>query len=325
MKSDSLTLATPATPGPTPARDAHRGVPVLLTTAQVASFVDDGYLILDGVVPAELCAEAIRETRAATEDGTYQNIRHQSHHFAWKDALAGSVYKTILEDARVFGAIASLVGPDPQFDHYRIHRTLPIKDLTHTSFLQIHQDCQADMRPYTFDLNVSIFPQAVTRSMGGTLFVPGSHFRKVHNNNLYRYHHVRGSKQLTCSAGTVVLWHHNLWHSGRPNVSSSDRIMFLARFNPRVPQVRLWDTTVMDQDAVAQRFLRGHAWMGGEHPLEWLNRIRLWRHMSGDADFDLMGYAKRLRHGFTIDCTDPLYRASVVDGIPGHPRLPIDA
>jgi hypothetical protein len=311
-------------PAPVAAANVQDGCPKLLTTAQVAAFVDDGFLILDGIIPADLCAEAIRETRAAEDDGAYVEARRQPYHFPWSEALTGSVYKTIIETPPVLGAITSLVGPDPQFDHYRIHRTHPVEHLTHTSFLQIHQDCQADMRPYTFDLNVSIYPQAVTRAMGGTLFVPGSHFRKVHNNNLYRYQHVRGSRQLTCSPGTVVLWHHNLWHSGRPNRSASDRIMFLARFNPRVPQVRLWDCSDLDQNAVAGRFLRGHPWIGGEHPIEWLNRIRLWRHMSGDADFDIYGYAKRLHHGFAIDRTDPLYRAAVVDGIPGPGFLPAE-
>lgn len=295
---------------------------VLLTTAQMAAFVDDGFLVLEGVVPENLCAAAIAEARAATDAGTHVDIRRQPHHFPWQDALCGSAYRDILELGVVHGAIASLVGAEPQFDHFRIHRTFPMDEVDLGSFLQFHQDCQADMRPLTFDVNVSIYPQAVTRDMGGTMFLPGSHFRRVHNANLYRYQHIRGSRQLTCPAGTVVLWHHNLWHSGRPNRSASDRIMFLARFNARVPQVRLWDVSDLDQAAVAQRFLRGHAWIGGEHPIEWLNRIRLWRHLSGDADFDFMGYAKRLRHAFAADCKDHVYRATVVDGLPGNPPLP---
>lgn len=305
-----------------PAKPETTKAPVLLTTMQMAQFVDDGYIVLDGVMPADLCAAAIAETRGETDTANSRDFKQQQHHFPWEEALLGSAYRDVLTLPVVRGAIASLVGPEPQFDHYRLHRTFPLTKVDIGSFLGFHQDCQADMRPYTFDVNVSIYPQAVTLAMGGTMFLPGSHFRRVHNNNLYRYQHIRGSKQLTCSAGTVVLWHGNLWHSGRPNRSDSDRIMFLARLNPRQPQIRLWDTADLDQEQVAQRFLRGHAWMGGEHPIEWLNRIRLWRYLSDDPDFDFLGYAKRLRHGFAIDCQDHCYRASVVDGIPGHPLMP---
>ena len=289
----------------------------LLSTDQVARFVDEGYIVLEGIISEDLCARAIDEARANEANGAYKNIKVQPHHFSWADALQGSVYREILDMDQVKGAIESLLGPDPLFDHYRIHRTRPLKGIDHKSFLHYHQDCMVELRPFTFDVNVSIYPQQVTKEMGGTMFLPGSQYRRVHNNNLYRYQHIRGSKQLTCAAGTVVLWHGNLWHSGRPNVSDSDRIMFLARMNPRQPQVRTWDTSEMDQEAVAQIFLRGHAWMGGEHPIEWLNRIRQWRYMSDDPNFDFMGYAKRLKTGFAADSNDPFYQSTALQSIPG--------
>lgn len=288
----------------------------LLNTIQMAHFVDEGYIILEGVIPEHLCHQAIDETREKEAQDAYTSIREQRHHFSWDEALQDSVYKEILELPQVAQAIESLVGTNPQFDHYRVHRTQPLTDNAHLNFLHYHQDCMVDMRPYTFDINVSIYPQEITPEMGGTMFLPGSQYRKVHNSNMYRYQHVRGSKQLVCAAGTVVLWHGNIWHSGRPNRSESDRIMFLARFNPCVPQIRLWNTEDMDQEAVAQIMLRGHAWIGGEHPLEWMNRIRQWRYMSGDHEFDFMGYAKRVHHSFEYDLNDQPYRESVYNSIP---------
>ena len=288
----------------------------LLGNMDVAQFVDEGYLILEGVIPDALCGEAIEETRRQEQSDAYENIRQQRHHFSWDEALNDSVYKQIIDLPTVRGAIESLCGPDPMFDHYRVHRTKPIKEKGFQSFLHFHQDCVLDMRPLTFDINVSVYPQAVTYDMGGTMFVPGSQYRRIHNNNFYRYQHIRGSKQLECKAGTVVLWHGNLWHSARPNLSDSDRIMFLARFNPRVPQIKTWNMDDLDQSAVAELMLRGHAWMGGEHPLEWVNRIRQWRYMSDDHDFDFMGYAKRILHAFPNDDLDALYRQTARESIP---------
>ena len=287
----------------------------LLSNMDVAQFVDEGYLVLEGIIPEDLCAAAIAETREKEDGDAYENIRVQRHHYPWSEALNDSVYKQIIDMPQVRGALESLCGSDPQFDHYRVHRTQPIKDKGFKSFLHFHQDCVLDMRPLTFDVNVSIYPQAISKEMGGTMFLPGSQYRRMHNNNFYRYQHVRGSKQLMCKAGTVVLWHGNLWHSARPNISDSDRIMFLARFNPRVPQVRTWNMDNLDQEKVAELMLRGHAWMGGEHPLEWVNRIRQWRYMSGDHEFDFMGYAKRIHNAFEADILDEIYKSSS-SGIP---------
>ncbi len=288
----------------------------LLNSMQVAQFVDEGFLIFEGVVPEDLCAAAIAETRAAVNEDSYVDIKQQAHHFNWDDALQGSVYKQIIEMPIVQGAIQSLVGTKPLFDHFRIHRTLPTEVKGVESFLQMHQDCMLDMRPFSFDINVSIYPQAVSKDMGGTLLLPGSQYRKVHNANIHRYQHVRGSKQLVCEAGTVVIWHGNLWHSGRPNRSDSDRIMFLARFNPLQAQQKLWDMSDLDQEAVAQLMLRGHPWIGGEHPVEWLNRIRQWRYMSGDNNFDFMGYGKRICYAYEQDQVEEAYARSVLMAMP---------
>ena len=52
---------------------------------------------------------------------------------------------------------------------------------------------------------------------GGTRFVPGSHLRRVRASGLDRYHHIAGEEQFAGPAGTVVVFHHGLWHAGQPN------------------------------------------------------------------------------------------------------------
>jgi hypothetical protein len=64
--------------------------------------------------------------------------------------------------------------------------------------------------------------------------------------------------------------------------------MFKIRFNPGVPQVRLWDTSDLDDPAVAEELTRMPPWYeSGTARLEIYNRVLLWRSLTGDHDFDL--------------------------------------
>ncbi len=72
--------------------------------------------------------------------------------------------------------------------------------------------------------------------------MPGSHLRRVRSSGLDRYQHIVGEQQFSGPAGTVVVFHHGLWHAGQPNPGDGDRWMHKVRLNPTVPQVRLWNT-----------------------------------------------------------------------------------
>lgn len=65
-------------------------------------------------------------------------------------------------------------------DHHDAHNLKPGQIISDN----LHQDAQYDSRKYQFDIQVSFFPQDVTEEMGGTLIVPGSHFRRVHGGQL---------------------------------------------------------------------------------------------------------------------------------------------
>lgn len=69
----------------------------------------------------------------------------------------------------------------------------------------LHQDAEFDPRFTSFDIQISIFFHDVPANMGGTLFVPGTHLRRVRERAPRRYHYVCGQKQTVCPAGTVVL------------------------------------------------------------------------------------------------------------------------
>jgi hypothetical protein len=64
----------------------------------------------------------------------------------------------------------------------------------------------------------------------------------VRAEGISRYQHIRGEQQFAGPAGTLLVAHHGLWHAGQPNPGERERWMYKIRLNPRVPQVKLWNT-----------------------------------------------------------------------------------
>ncbi len=251
--------------------------PTLLSSVQMARFVARGALRLDAVVPAEMNAEALGvldEGIAPVPYGTPVD----------KAFASGSFARRLLDLPQVAGALHSLVGPGTTVDHHAVH----IREPHEGQAQPLHADAVIDVRPDAFDVQLMYYPQEVTLEMGGTLSVPGSHLRRINETDTGRYQNLRGQDRLVCPAGTVVFLHHGIWHGGRRNDSDIRRYMFKIRFNPRVRQRLLWDTSDLHDPAV-------HAELGAYLPwyeqasgrLERYNRVLLWRELTGDDGFDL--------------------------------------
>ncbi len=118
----------------------------------------------------------------------------------------------------------------------------------------------------------------------------------------------------------MLIFHHGLWHAGQENPSGTDRWMFKVRLNPTEPQVRRWDTSDYEDvtppssdhtwavtvhgDTVSNELRRILPWSYiGESRLEQMERVRLWRYLSGDPAFDVDWYHTRIER-----------RAGLVDG-----------
>ena len=82
----------------------------------------------------------------------------------------------------------------------------------------------------------------------------------------------------------------------RSNNTDRPRSMFKLRLNPAVPQVRLWDVGDVDDPAVRTTISHDHGWYGSEIRLEIVNRIKLWRALTGDATFDVDYWLTRLEN-----------------------------
>ncbi|MFD1930124.1 MULTISPECIES: phytanoyl-CoA dioxygenase family protein [Nonomuraea] len=262
-----------------PTSDGH-----LLTSVQMARFVAAGSFRLDAVVPPDLNAQAI--------DVFTAGIPRTPYGTPVKEAFPeGSFPRRLIELPPVAGALRSLLGPDPTVDHHFVH----IREPHEGKAQPLHADAIIDTRPDAFDVQLMYYPQDVTEDMGGTLSVPGSHLRRTNESDTGRYQNLRGQSMLTCPAGTVVLLHHGIWHGGRRNDADVPRYMFKIRFNPTVPQVRLWDTDDLHDPAVLAELDTRFPWYEpATARLEIHNRIKLWRVLTGDDGFDMDHWVTRI-------------------------------
>ena len=287
-----------------PAND-HR-----LTTLEMARFVADGFLRFDSLIPVDLNERLHAElTQLARKkvgrDNTFKGEIPETGTPLSACYEDGEAIRELLTRPEVHGIIRSLVGEDPVYDHDWVHY-LPADNPYEQ---HLHVDAVIDTIDPTFDIQLFYFPHEVREDGGGTRFVPGSHLRHVRAEGVGRYQHIVGDQRFTGPAGTLMVFHHGLWHAGQKNLSGKDRVMYKLRLNPREPQVRLWNTDDFDEvhndfrdhtfahprrDSVAEVLRRTQAWHGEDGRYEQIQHARLWRYLTGDENYDVDYYLTRL-------------------------------
>jgi ribosomal protein S27AE len=274
----------------------------LLNTRQMAEFVARGFLRFDELVPAEVNEAVMAEIDAGTI----------------KSAPAGTPLSQCYPDPsalgrmirmpEIQGIIHSLVGPDPLFDHHAIHVRQPNEGKAQG----MHGDSIIDTRMH-FDIQLMYFPHDVPLEMGGTLVVPGSQYRRINEMDIARYQNFRGQVPMVCKAGSILALHHGIWHCGRQNKTDRMRYMYKIRLNPTVRQYRLWNTDDLEEATGGQKTIfsretsatedvqtilgRGEPWFEDAGArLEIVNRIKMWRFLTGDENFDVHYWLTRLEN-----------------------------
>ena len=280
-----------------------------LTTRQMADFVTNGFLRFDAIVPPELNRRGVEEMAVLMAERLIPGADAKPPPTGTPLSACYPPPSAIGEYLRlpaVAGIIESLVGPDPTFDHDWTHHIAAGSEYVQP----LHVDAITDTAEPAFDIQLFWFPEDVAPGEGGTRFVPGSHLRRVLASGLDRYQHIRGEQQAAGPAGTVLVFHHGMWHAGQPNPGAGDRWMHKVRLNPSVPQVRHWNTGDLDElhndpsdhlfarmaeDSVAHTFRTWHPWQGvTEYRNEQIQRARVWRYLTGDERYDVDHYLTRL-------------------------------
>ena len=286
-----------------------------LTTAEVAQFVADGFLRFDALVPSTV-NDAVIEQIPTLLEAKYANILGTPLPDGVRIPDTGTPYldcydPTIglgqfLAQPEVQGIVESLVGLTATFDHDFVHH-LPAG---HGDQQHLHVDAIIDTAEPGFDIQLFYFPAGVAEGAGGTRFVPGTHLRKARAEGVGRYQHIVGDQFFVGPPGTVLVFHHGLWHAGQRNPSDADRWLYKIRLNATEPQAQRWNTEDWDAlrsgnedhvfanartDSVAAILRKRHPWQSGhEYRYDLVKRAKLWRHLSGDAAFDVDHYLTRL-------------------------------
>jgi hypothetical protein len=272
----------------------------LLNSQQMAQFVAQGFLRFDGLVPDAINQAAMAEFDAGTVKGAPAGTPiSQCYH--------GSSIRRLLDMPEMQGIIESLVGSDPLFDHDAVH----VRQANEGQAQGMHADSIIDIRT-AFDIQIMYFPHDVPLEMGGTLVLPGSHFRRINEMDIARYQNMLGQVAMVCPAGSILVLHHGIWHCGRQNKTDRKRYMFKVRLNPQVRQYRLWNTDDLDENyARHQEIFAGkrdendiqyilskrEPWFeASTGRLEIVNRIKLWRYLTGDDNFDVHYWLTRLEN-----------------------------
>lgn len=262
----------------------------LLTSKQMAAFVADGLLRFDELVPTDIneAAQQAFDDQSFPHGGGYIGQRLDGMIASdWADTPLGGM----LRMPEVQGIIQSLVGPGPMYDHHAVHKVA-----AHNEVGQFwHADAIIDTR-MAFDIQLFYFCHDTPRQMGGTLFLPGSHYRRVHESDIARYQNFLGQEPTVCKAGTLLVGHHGLWHCAQPNRTDRMRYMFKLRLNPTVRQLRLWNTDDIDDPQITGILGRDHRWYGNENRIEYINRIKMWRFLIGDQKWDMDYWLTRIEN-----------------------------
>ncbi|MBU6360818.1 MAG: phytanoyl-CoA dioxygenase family protein [Chloroflexi bacterium] len=268
----------------------------------MATFVAKGFLRFDELVPPEINTAIMAEIDGgditAAAAGTPLSQCYPPP----------SAIGQMLRMPQIEGIIQSLVGPDPLFDHQAVHVRQPNED----SAQGMHGDSIIDTRMH-FDIQLMYFPHDVPLEMGGTLVVPGSQYRRINEMDIARYQNFLGQVNMVCKAGTILVLHHGIWHCGRQNKTNQKRYMFKVRLNPRVRQLRLWNTDDLPANVGAHKAIftrdtnkvedvqtilgRTEPWFeNATGRLEIINRIKMWRFLTGDEQFDVHYWLTRLEN-----------------------------
>ena len=272
----------------------------LLNSHQMAEFVARGFLRFDELIPDEINTAVMREI---DNDG----IQGAPAGTPLSEVYHGTSIRKMLDMPEIQGLIHSLVGPDPLFDHDAIH----VREPNQGKAQGLHADSIIDVRTH-FDIQIMYFPHDIPLEMGGTLLLPGSHFRRVNTQDIAAYQNMLGQISMVCKAGTILVLHHGIWHCGRQNKTDRRRYMFKIRLNPTVRQLRLWNMDDLDEDYDAPQEIHagkhqegeiqtilsaGEPWFeAASGRLEIVNRIKLWRFLTGDDNFDVHYWMTRLEN-----------------------------
>jgi hypothetical protein len=176
--------------------ETHDCAPTL-TDRQVLAFCQEGFLVLEGVVP-----DAInRRTTAYLETNT---------HYEPTEILTEEWFvEGVILNPQAAGAIRALLGADFHLpilmSNHRVTAPAPAVGGWHV-------DGNSQWGPALNYLQVFYYPQETPLALGPTEFLPGSHLVFNQQRAMAHLGKIRGAHRAPAPAGTILLTTYQIWH-----------------------------------------------------------------------------------------------------------------
>lgn len=246
----------------------------MLTQEQIAFYRENGFLVVEDLLPPALIAQArevvnsfVEQSRAvASHDAVYDLEPGHSSEAPrvrrLKDPCAiHPVFRQLGFSDAILDCVSSLIGPDIRYQGGKLN----MKSAAFGSPVEWHQDFA--FYPHTNDdlLAVGIALDDCTLENGCMLMIPGSHCGPIldhHQDGFFvgAVNMERASINLQCAvpvpvrAGGITLHHCRMLHASAPNTSQQSRRLFLQQF----AALDAWPvTTTPDMAAFDSLILRG--------------------------------------------------------------------
>jgi ectoine hydroxylase-related dioxygenase (phytanoyl-CoA dioxygenase family) len=183
----------------------------------VAAFDDHGYVVLPDLLSrgeAEALYAAFEEFPNAHIDGVGRNF------YTERVLCQDCRFVEALTKPRLVEALRSCVGDDIQLISYDGPETPPHAGPERAWHIEVHGGFTADR---CLSVNAGIYLQDVTQETGPLYLIPGSHRWRREPTREERGRPQPGEVALTMPAGTGIILHGQLWHSGGRNNSARPR------------------------------------------------------------------------------------------------------
>ena len=187
----------------------------------------------------------------------------------------------VWDHPEVKGTFASLLGKDFVMNaHRHCHLNFP-----GTRSQIWHQD-SLNFRHHKILCALGMYyPQAVTKDMGPTALVPGTHFRNAPSDRMASYGNFKGQVLATVDAGSILIAHYDVWHAATANTSDKNRYMLKFLFDRQSDPIDpSWDYDIDTAKQEILRFSSEPALLTSDFRKEWPLRKKMWNYLIGSSE-----------------------------------------
>ncbi len=197
-----------------------------LTDQQVIEFCQNGFLILEAVVPDEINHRTLRFLDKHSSQAPVEILDED-----W-------FVSAVIKNPQAAGAVRSLLGKD-----FKLPKIMSNHRVECPRFLTggWHRDGGAIDSVQLDVLQVFYYPQDTPKEMGPTELVTSSHSLRIKRRFMAHYGTIRQGMRTAAPAGSIFITHYSIWH--RATTASASGIRNLLKY-------QYWRTAAPQRDWV---------------------------------------------------------------------------